>query len=62
MTKNKEHSRRLLYSLKLSLRMLNGNFQDPKIYQIASQPMVFDQKYKEKVMVECWYRPSGSKI
>jgi hypothetical protein len=31
-TKNKEISRRILYSLKLSLRMLNGQFHDTKIY------------------------------
>ena len=57
-TKNKEISRRVLYSLKLSLRMLNGQFHDYKIYQVNSSSLSFDQKFKDKVTIECWYKPS----
>ena len=58
-TKNKEISRRILYSLKLSLRMLNGQFHDYKIYQVNSSSLSFDQKFKDKITLECWYKPKG---
>ena len=57
-TKNKEISRRVLYSLKLSLRMLNGQFHDYKIYQVNSSSLSFDQKFKDKITLECWYKPN----
>ena len=60
-TKNKEISRRILYSLKLSLRMLNGQFSDYKIYQVNSSSLSFDQKFKDKVSLECWYKPNSNK-
>jgi hypothetical protein len=58
-TKNKEISRRILYSLKLSLRMLNGQFHDSKIYQVNSSSLSFDQKFKDKITLECWYKPNA---
>lgn len=58
-TKNKEISRRILYSLKLSLRMLNGQFSDYKIYQVNSSSLSFDQKFKDKITLECWYKPTA---
>jgi hypothetical protein len=58
-TKNKVISRRVLYSLKLSLRMLNGQFSDYKIYQVNSSSLSFDQKFKDKITLECWYKPNA---
>lgn len=58
-TKNKDISRRILYSLKLSLRMLNGQFSDYKIYQVNSASLSFDQKFKDKITLECWYKPNA---
>lgn len=58
-TKNKDISRRILYSLKLSLRMLNGQFHDYKIYQVNSSSLSFDQKFKDKITLECWYKPNA---
>ena len=58
-TKSKEISRRILYSLKLSLRMLNGQFHDTKIFQVNSSSLSFDQKFKDKITLECWYKPNS---
>lgn len=56
-TKKKE-SRPILYSLKLALRMLNGQFTDTKIFQVNTSSLSFDQKFKEKITLDCWYKPN----
>jgi hypothetical protein len=56
-TKKKE-SRPILYSLKLALRMINGQFTDTKIFQVNSSSLSFDQKFKEKITLDCWYKPN----
>jgi uncharacterized membrane protein len=61
-TKNKEISRRVLYSLKLSLRMLNAQFSDFKIYQVNSSSLSFDQKFKDKITLESWYKPNSRQL
>jgi hypothetical protein len=57
-TKKKE-SRPILYSLKLALRMLNGQFTDTKIFQVNTSSLSFDQKFKEKITLDCWYKPTN---
>ncbi len=54
--KNSETYRRIQYQLKLSLRMLNGRFENFTINQINSSSLNFDQKFKDKVTLECWYK------
>ena len=58
-TKNKEITQRILYQLKLSLRMLNGSFVDSRIYQVNNSQLSFDQKFNDKIKLECWYRPNS---
>ena len=58
-SKNSETYRRIQYSLKLSLRMLNGRFDQFTVQQVNSSSLSFDQKYKDKIALECWYRPQN---
>lgn len=54
--KNTETYRKIQYSLKLSLRMLNGRFENFTIQQINTTTLNFDQKFKDKVTLDCWYK------
>eukprot|EP00347_Sterkiella_histriomuscorum_P006480 403352607 len=54
--KNTETYRKIQYSLKLSLRMLNGRFENFNIQQINTTTLNFDQKFKDKVTLDCWYK------
>lgn len=47
-----------MYSLKLALRMINGEFVESKIFQVNSSSLSFDQKFKEKITLDCWYKPN----
>jgi hypothetical protein len=42
--------------------MLNGQFTDTKIYQINNSSLSFDQKFKDKTTLECWYKPNSSRL
>jgi hypothetical protein len=61
-TNDDEVSRRILYSLKLSLRLLNGKFKDTKVYRFNQSSLSFDQKFQDKTTLECWYKPGGSVV
>lgn len=39
--------------------MLNGSFVDSRIYQVNNSQLSFDQKFNDKIKLECWYRPNS---
>lgn len=51
-----EDYRRIKYSLKLALRMLNGRFENLKVFNINSSSMSFDHRFKDKTTLECWVK------
>ena len=61
-TNDDEVSRRILYSLKLSLRLLNGKFKDTKVYRFNQSSLSFDQKFQDKTTLDCWYKPGSSVV
>lgn len=56
LSKNSEPYRRIQYSLKLCLRMLNGRFDELEIQQAHSASINFDQRFKDKITLEVFYR------
>jgi hypothetical protein len=62
MTNDDEVTRRILYSLKLSLRLLNGKFKDTKVFRFNQSSLSFDQKFQDKTTLECWYKPGSSVV
>src|SRR5438876_428692 len=52
--KNNDHYRRISYSLKMALRMLNGSFENLQVYQANSLQTNFESIFREKTTLESW--------
>ena len=55
---NKEYHR-IKYSLKMALRMINGNLEDFKVWQFANSSNLL-QDDLEKTSIESWYKFEGT--
>lgn len=51
----KEYNR-IMFGLKMSLRMSNGTFDDFEVHKFGNRGVNFEEEH-EKTAIECWYVP-----
>ena len=54
----KEHNR-IMFNLKMSLRMNNGIFDVFEVHKFINRGVNFEEDY-EKTTIECWYKPKSA--
>ena len=54
---SKEYNR-IMFSLKMALRMSNGVFDVFEVYSFGNRGVNFEEEH-EKATIECWYMPKS---
>ena len=54
-----KEANRIMFSLKMALRMNNGVFDLFEVHRFGSRGVNFEEEH-EKATIECWYKPKNA--
>ena len=57
--KHTKEYNRIMFSLKMALRMNNGVFDLFEVHRFGSRGVNFEEEH-EKATIECWYKPKNA--
>ena len=53
-----KEANRIMFSLKMALRMSNGIFDTFEVHKFSHRGVNFEEEH-EKATIECWYKPKS---